>query len=64
MLNDLTLSVLGTVLKSTAKTALEGISFVGDKVAEYSDEAKEYLEELDKKDTSGREARAEKRKNS
>ena len=40
---------------------LEGVSYVGDKVAEGSDELQEWVENLDKKDISARESRNEKR---
>jgi len=62
-------SVFGTMAKKLAKTAattaattvLEGVSYVGDKVAEGSDELQEWVENLDKKDISTRESRNEKR---
>lgn len=63
-MNEISWGLVKTLAKTAAKTALAGLSFVGDKVAEYSDDAKEYIEDLDKKDTSGRDARTEKRKNS
>lgn len=58
-------SVVGAMAKKLAKTAattaLEGVSYLGDKVAEYSDEAQEWVENLDKKDISAREERQRKR---
>lgn len=58
-------SITGTMLKKTAKTVvtgvLSGVSNLLDKGAEFADEAVEYIETLDKKDTSGRDSRKEKR---
>jgi len=61
MINDFTITALKKTAKIAATTLLEGVSYVLDKGAEYADEAKEYVQDLDKKDLSGRNARQEKR---
>lgn len=61
MINDFTIAALKKTAKLAATTILEGVSYAFDKGAEYADEAKEYVDSLDKKDLSGRNSRKEKR---
>jgi len=62
MTSTVLMSLGKKLAKTVATTTLEGISYASDKIAEYSDNAQEWVENLDKKDTSAREERQAKRK--
>jgi len=61
MLNKITKAMLEQTLKTAATTACDIASTVLDKGAEYSDNAKKYIESLDSIDTTKRDTRNEDR---
>jgi len=61
MLSKITTTMLKEGLKSAVTITLEVASAAMDKGAELADDAKEYIESLDAKDTTARDARNESR---
>ena len=63
MIGPISEKLLKKTLKTVASTVLETASMVLDKGAELADDANEWVESLDKKDTTARDDRNKKRKN-